>query len=148
MKYKLMIGDWSKDGHEKCEDVIFETNKDAEEIRKAYLRAAKKIGVSLHDERNCTPICTEYEDSELSKEAQDKLIKAGITVFDLAGYKDKMPEEENFTIYPEDIAEIFFKMVITQMPDFEYKVISDNVESINGNWNKTLNESFGYGCFN
>ena len=41
MVYKLVLGDWSKDGHKQSEDFLFDCNYDVHKIRQAYKTAAK-----------------------------------------------------------------------------------------------------------
>ena len=36
MVYKLVLGDWSKDGHKQSEDFLFDCNYDVHKIRQAY----------------------------------------------------------------------------------------------------------------
>ena len=59
MVYKLVLGDWSKDGHKQSEDFLFDCNYDVHKIRQAYKDSCKKLGVAFHDEdyENCTNLC-------------------------------------------------------------------------------------------
>ena len=50
MVYKLVLGDWSKDGHKQSEDFLFDCNYDVHKIRQAYKDSCKKLGVAFHDE--------------------------------------------------------------------------------------------------
>lgn len=63
MVYKLVLGDWSKDGHKQSEDFLFDCNYDVHKIRQAYKDSCKKLGVAFHDEdyENCTkPLSDDY----------------------------------------------------------------------------------------
>ena len=44
-KVKLVIGDWSGDGHGQSEEFVFETNKTVEEIGQAYKDSCKLTGL-------------------------------------------------------------------------------------------------------
>ena len=44
MVYKLVLGDWSKDGHKQSEDFLFDCNYDVHKIRQAYKDSCKKLG--------------------------------------------------------------------------------------------------------
>ena len=41
-KVKVPVGDWSDDGHGKCEWFIFATNKSVEDLREAFFTAKEK----------------------------------------------------------------------------------------------------------
>lgn len=43
MVYKLVLGDWSKDGHKQSEDFLFDCNYDVHKIRQAYKDSCKKL---------------------------------------------------------------------------------------------------------
>ena len=54
MVYKLVLGDWSKDGHKQSEDFLFDCNYDVHKIRQAYKDSCKKLGITFNDGRNYT----------------------------------------------------------------------------------------------
>jgi len=66
-KYKFPIGDWSKDGHEKCEWFLVHGLKPVEEVREAHYEAEKLLGFSIGD------ICGQYEENYITKEYLEKL---------------------------------------------------------------------------
>ena len=43
MVYKLVLGDWSKDGHKQSEDFLFDCNYDVHKIRQAYKKRNSSI---------------------------------------------------------------------------------------------------------
>lgn len=43
MVYKLVLGDWSKDGHKQSEDFLFDCNYDVHKIRQAYKLTESEI---------------------------------------------------------------------------------------------------------
>lgn len=47
MVYKLVLGDWSKDGHKQSEDFLFDCNYDVHKIRQAYKDSCKKLGITF-----------------------------------------------------------------------------------------------------
>lgn len=72
MKIKIVIGDWSGDGHGESCAFLYECNKSIEEVREAYFKAKK-----LHPD-----ICPEnynkcYADSILPPKIEKKLRKLG-----------------------------------------------------------------------
>ena len=87
MVYKLVLGDWSKDGHKQSEDFLFDCNYDVHKIRQAYKDSCKKLGVAFHDEdyENCTKplsddysnVWTDYETPYIDETDFEILNKAG-----------------------------------------------------------------------
>jgi hypothetical protein len=142
MIHTIVIGDWSSDGHEKSDQFTFECNAEEADIKKAYLQAVKRSGISLHRDKDATSICCEYEDNRLNEDVIEKLKEIGVDFTEI-----HLEDEDGGTIVPEDVARLFFGMVKTQIPGFEYKLI-ENPKTINGFWSKDFNHSFGYGCYN
>lgn len=163
-KVKLNIGDWSKDGHSQSESIIFNTNKSVEEIQQAYKASCKLTGLSFnhnedytelnlnwqHPEYDDRKIATEYESSEISKLAEEILLKHGIDVWE--GY-DMNVYNKKEDLAPIDgvdhFVELWIKFVKLSLPDLILERIEEKeiIPSINGYWNKNLNCQFGYGLF-
>jgi len=57
-RFKLILGDWSDDGHGKTETFIVESNKPVDEAREAYFEAVKKTGIDFGEQ-----VCRDYEDN-------------------------------------------------------------------------------------
>ncbi len=68
------VGDWSDDGHGKCDHFEVESNKSAQELREIHFSAIDKLGFDIGD------ICGSYEASELSIDIFDKLVAAGFDI--------------------------------------------------------------------
>ena len=79
MIYKLVLGDWSDDGHGISKDFLFECNYDVHKIRQAYKDSCKKLGVTFNHNKDYTglglgygnerQVWTEYEEDGISKTA-------------------------------------------------------------------------------
>ena len=69
MLFIINIGDWSDDGHGKCEDIIFDVNKTTKEIREGWWNSKEKLGWAPSD------AFAEYEERNTTKEYADKLNK-------------------------------------------------------------------------
>lgn len=55
MIYRLVLGDWSKDGHGYSKDVLIECNcNDVVDIQNAYKASCKKLGVQFNDDKDYT----------------------------------------------------------------------------------------------
>jgi hypothetical protein len=157
MKYKhrIVIGDWSKDGHEQSEFFTFQCTHDQPEIKKAYLAACKKCKVSLHYQdhkhpsrmKGITPVCGRYEDSSIPAPQLQALKDLGVNLdFRETEFHQNNDGKDELCCSPQDIANLFFAMVKTQIPGLEYKMVEEN-KPINGFWSEDFNFSFGYGCF-
>lgn len=63
-KFKLPIGDWSDDGHGKCDKFTVHSNVDPKELIDPYVEALEKSGLK--------DVCSEYEDRSIPQEFWDK----------------------------------------------------------------------------
>ena len=61
MIYKLVLGDWSDDGHGISKDFLFECNYDVHKIRQAYKDSCKKLGVTFNHNKDYTGLGLGYE---------------------------------------------------------------------------------------
>lgn len=59
-RFTIPIGDWSDDGHGKCEYFQFSSNLPVEEVREAYFVALEK-----HKDISPESFAYKYQDSEL-----------------------------------------------------------------------------------
>lgn len=144
---KLVVGDWSNDGHGMSEFVYFNCNMPEHEVKKAYLEAVAKCGVGLHDPRkgeDHVAICSEYEERTIPLIYKEQLEKAGVD-FSIVGGIEEAGSWCDFS--EKAIAQIFLQLVKTVRPDFKYEIVNDQVPCINGFWSKDFNLGFGYGVF-
>lgn len=78
MKFKLPIGDWSSDGHGKCDWYELDTDATIDEVRDAYFKAKEMIPMLCPED-----ICSDYEENyvglELAQEIESTL---GVTLED------------------------------------------------------------------
>lgn len=75
MIINIKIGDWSDDGHGKCESFYFESNLPITSVREAYF-LAKKNYPHLSPES----FCHDYEDYEVPKKLVRDAKKAGYKI--------------------------------------------------------------------
>lgn len=163
MLYKLVLGDWSEDGHGESKDFCFECNHDVSEIRQAYKDSCKKLGITFNHNKNYTGrklsyrskrmIWTEYEENDMSKTAFDALYSAGC--FNGIPYEEwNYYDETRYYIGDlRDCAMLIMNFIALSMPeDFTYNPVDTSIADtriapINGWWNPELNVQFGYGLF-
>lgn len=141
-KFKIEIGDPSKDGHNQSEDRIINSNKTIEEVREAYNKSCLLTGLVFtsnkdiivnneklgwqHPEHSDRCICTEYESYDISELAQGILQNHGIVYTNIESDVDSL-------------VNIFLDFIKLSLPDFEYNVIQDIIPS--------LGLTIGYGLF-
>lgn len=154
MVYKLVLGDWSKDGHGKCKEVLFDCNYDIHKIRQAYKDSCKKLGIMFSDKdyagldihySSKRMVWVNYDDGGINDFAFNILNEAGC-FRDVDYWGDE--EDGYFIDKMDDCARLIMNFIALSMPkDFSYKVVNRECESINGFWNSELNDTFGYGLF-
>ena len=141
-KFKIEIGDPSKDGHNQSEDRIINSNKTREQVREAYNKSCLLTGLVFtsnkdiivnneklnwqDDDYSKRQICTEYESYEMSKLAEDILQTYGIKNTQIDGDVDSL-------------VDIFLEFIKLSLPDFEYNIVQDIIPS--------LDLTIGYGLF-
>ena len=93
--FKIPIGDWSGDGHGKCDYVIATATKPIEAVREAYFAARKKLP-------KCCPekFCDDYEDGSVPADTRAALRKAGAPL----GSDDDLDNGDGFGV--EEMASI------------------------------------------
>lgn len=156
-KFKISIGDWSEDGHNKYEQLVFTSNKSVKEMQDAYKQSCKNTGIQFNHNQNYTDrpenngysspyqIWTEYEDSGLSEEAKEILTVHGL----LTGDANIDPDGYD----ADEAAKLILNFIKLSLPDLEVEEATfkrselDTIEPLNGWWCKELNHQFGYGLF-
>lgn len=154
MIYKLVLGDWSEDGHGISEDFLFECNYDVHKIRQAYKDSCRKLGVTFNYNEDYTGLGLGYgsERQVWIEYGEDGITRTAFEILNQAGCFDEIDYYEDGDEYyieeDEDCAKLIMNFISLSMPeDFTYKLIKQDYECINGFWNDELNHQFGYGLF-
>ncbi len=146
--YRIVIGDWSEDGHNRFEYFVFKCTHSEKEIKETYNKAVEKCGIALHrmydENRRVTGIsvCCDYENNTIPDYYAEKLKSLGIN-FNQFCYDENM---ESYLMEPKDITILFLEMVKSQIEGFEW-ASGEEAPCINGFWSNDFNHSFGYGCY-
>jgi hypothetical protein len=141
-KFKIEIGDPSKDGHNQSEDRVIVSNKIKEQVREAYNKSCLLTGLVFtgnkdiivndkklnwrDDDYSKRQICTEYESYKMSKLAEDILQTYGIKYTQIDGNVNSL-------------VNIFLEFIKLSLPDFEYDIVENEIPS--------LGLTIGYGLF-
>lgn len=144
-KFKLPIGDWSNDGHGKCDYHIIESNKTVEEIREIYFQAKEKLGFGLEGHDDLTP-CAEYEEYTMKQEAVDALKTFGLTIT-----KEQEEQWINEYVDKNELSDLILNFLKIQDPDLILNKIPEEdmpMLPFYGYDNKQRHiDYFGYGLF-
>jgi len=73
MKYKitLPIGDWSDDGHGRCVECVYKSNKPVEQVREAHYKIRDVFGFDVSD------FAADYGDRSIPQDYVEKLVEHG-----------------------------------------------------------------------
>lgn len=139
-KFQIPIGDWSDDGHGKCQYFTASSFKSFEDVCRAYEKAKEKF---KDDDFSPESFCNEYESSSVDPKTIDLMKKHGF-------YTDDMGDFEDF--YVDEMADFVVWFINQGDPELKVKLEVDPVPCLN-NWQyskivkgKTLDQ-FGYGMF-
>lgn len=140
--FMLPIGDWSNDGHSKCDWFLVESNMPLENVFKSYFTAKEK----LPEEICPANFCNEYGDSEIPQEICQKLVEAGCP-------KNIISNTIDDSCYPEFLQEIVLWFIMQGNENLKLKIVKKNYAFIDWCLPKHLRkhneclDSFGYGLF-
>lgn len=149
-KYRFEVGDWSNDGHGRCESVLVDTNHIDVDIHKAYQRFVKKNKISVINDYKIQNTKNERfcKDEEQAMPIEDwlKLKEAGV---DLSKFVDNyLLQSEGREAYyfdegPPELVMLYLEMAKVNLPDLEYKIIEENEIPVFGSHTFGI----GYGSF-
>lgn len=143
-KFKVPIGDWSNDGHGKCDWYIIESSHSVEEVREMYFKACSEAGYNFVEE-----FCCDYGDMEITREQAAKI------PFDIRDYCDSFngPNddlESRLLFYSDGFLALFLDWIKYYNPSFHWIVIHDDLDMLPfyGYDDKRRHIGFiGYGLF-
>ena len=141
-KFKLIIGDWSNDGHGITSTVVFNSNLTIEELRELYFNQCQKYGRILEK------IVSEYEESFITKEQFDTLKNYGYDFYD--GAEKELEDEGRFYIDEDVFIDIFIWFMKKDNPTLMLEITDDDVPTFHfyGYDSKSRHIGFfGYGLF-
>ena len=139
-RIKFPIGDWSNDGHGKCDWFLVDSNKTVQAVREAHFLMKEKLGISIED------IAQDYEENEIF--GPQAKIFGELGLINLVSY-----HEEDNVYYIEDSHEminLWVALLKCVDPTLELTIVDDLVPTINfyGVDEKKRHIGFvGYGIF-
>lgn len=145
-KFKLPIGDWSDDGHGKCDYFIIESNINPEDL--------VEIVHNLDNKHKFSDICSNYGEYEIKNKKLEYLKSIGLNT-------ELYFEDNCFKNNTKSFAQLFLDLIMLENSNINLKIINDDIIEFN-NWfgqkiskkrNLTLNNNvhvltpLGYGLF-
>lgn len=82
MRFQIPIGDWSDDGHGKCQYFTCITNGDMDDVRNAFFAMNRILGFDFDD------ACSDYEDNKFTDDQLEALYKHNLIDADDFEYYD------------------------------------------------------------
>lgn len=152
MKCKLVLGDWSGDGHRLCTEIIFDCNYPIKDIQDAYKSSCKKFFVQFNSGEDYTGLGSQHNDSHMIWTQDGEISESIYKILEREGCFKNVNIKKYADGYCgdtyEDCAVIIMNFIALSMPkDFIYTLVEDSFPYINGHWNDNLNATFGYGLF-
>ncbi|MFO1442934.1 hypothetical protein KDN24_06850 [Bacillus sp. Bva_UNVM-123] len=137
-RFRMPIGDWSDDGHGKCNYYYIKSNKPVEEIREIHFKIKENTDVDIEK------ICRKFEESSIDVELFDALVGMGLDKenFDLP-YKNKV------TFSPKDMCNLWVFLLKKTDETLELEIEEEpKMLPFYGFDEKRRHIGFvGYGCF-
>lgn len=109
-KVKLIVGDYSGDGHEKTYTRVIESNLTSDQMIEAYKAACVIIGMDF-----CQDVCSEYEEMEPDEEEIATLAQVGIS----------LDVDEFGWLSPEGFLDAYLQIVKLGNPNFIYGLVPE-----------------------
>lgn len=97
IKFKIPIGDWSDDGHGRCDYFYATTDKTLQDVREAHFLIREKTGIDVEK------ICSEYLEYRISKDGINSLKDLG---FDFENTENE-EDEDGQPLSSEDCCKIW-----------------------------------------
>lgn len=143
-EFKMPIGDWSGDGHGKCNYYRILSNKPVEQVREAHYKSKEATGIDINE------ICSEYHEDIMSKETADKLVALGFSPKE-HDWMETCAQEDGIWVGPSGMAAIWCFLLMRTDPTLELEMRSEDsvpMLAFYGRDAKKRHIDFvGYGCF-
>ena len=111
----LVVGDWSHDGHGITDTTLIRSNRNYDDLIKAYKAGCEIVGFELDN------ICRSYDDGELPVDNAEMLRDAGFDLNTLEGYEGV---DEAIYITSEDFTIIYLAICQMGDPKFLYEYVT------------------------
>lgn len=111
--WNIPIGDWSDDGHGKCDWFTIKSNFTVEQAREAYFKSVEKSGVDI-----CKEVACDYEDNSVS----EKFLNAFPEFLEKGLIKHGQEYTEYYIGDSSDLVEMVCLFIQKYNPEFRYEI--------------------------
>jgi|VirMetMinimDraft_7_1064189.scaffolds.fasta_scaffold25755_4 hypothetical protein len=148
-KFRLPIGDWSEDGHGKCDYFIIESNHVIDDVMDSY--------IEMNEIYKVNEVCKEYEESIIDGSFFD-LIEEKLNL-DRGNYLENYDptlftsaffdfDDEEFGTTTKYLAQLVLDMLMSFNPKLKLKIVNDDIPDFNSWYNSEKHVRLpGYGLF-
>jgi hypothetical protein len=147
MIIKFPIGDWSDDGHGKCDWFRISTDKTLQDVRDAHFKCEEVLGFEVGK------LCEEHEDNIINHTVCELLLKHGIITKDIINVVREHECGDEYAIenvMPNLMIKIWVDTLNNVDETLNLALIEDDEDTINfygtDEHKRHLNTP-GYGCF-
>jgi hypothetical protein len=135
----LVVGDWSRDGHNQTDSILVSTALTAQDVQDAWRTLERdlkaKYNFTLYDN-----VCSEYEESQLNEMQVIAFLNMGIDLDSIAeNYSENPSDPPDYHLGSDSYAELVIELLNKTNPALELK-------SVPHQYNKEINIG-GYGLF-
>lgn len=125
-KFRMPIGDWSGDGHGKCDYYLIKSNKSVEDVREAHFLIKEKTRVDIDQ------VCSNYEENTLSGAVAYTLEKLGFfeSLSDVDADDSYSYYNEEYTMHSYGLARLWMFLLQKADESLRLEIINDNVENL------------------
>ena len=121
MAYKIRfpVGDWSSDGHGKCEYFFVESRWPVEDVRKIHHQGPEVLGFDIDE------ICRNYEENTLSDDIMNQLKARGFHLV-----RPRYFTDDDYNMDAEGVFLLWIDLLKYIEPKWEYVIPSDTYDDI------------------
>lgn len=134
--FKIVIGDYTQDGHGMSSDYLIQSNKPACDVRSTHESVGEKLNIYIED------ICDVYEMDEIDEDTVTDLENLGYEFEDASGMGKGI-------VSPDEMARIWLFLLMKADPELKLEIIENDLDELNRNIadSKCYGINIGYGLF-
>lgn len=140
-RFKMSIGDWSDDGHGKCENYIVESNFPVERVREAHFAMEGRTGISIEN------LCNEYAQDCIGEDDVELLKELG---YEFAGESYEDDDGIHYYMTPEEMAHLWVFLLMKSDSELQLKIVDEDYPTLHfygyDDQRRHIGQ-VGYGCF-
>lgn len=142
--YKVIVGDWSDDGHGKADSYIVDVSAEfsVDVLRANYEKNVSEIGFAP------TSLCEDYEDSSVSEEQANALFAAGLPDDRKCIATEPGPYPQYFVPDSEGMLHLCMFFLTRNLTGATWFIKNDSIPTLFGGANPVIDAgSVGYGLY-